>query len=87
MEGFIKILFWLRIFISPFLIGLILSVIVFFALENPFNLYTSAAMLILGLVFGILYAEKVRRKRGGVEHLSANIKMKEFQKTSIEKKD
>jgi len=61
IEVIVEVLFWLAIFISPTIIGLISGLIVFLATNN---IALTAIPVLIGLLLGILLAERIRRKYG-----------------------
>lgn len=64
IEKLDEILGWLRNFISPALIVLIISVVVYFSLQSKLGLIISIFILIFGILIGIYIAEKVRKNVG-----------------------
>jgi len=64
MKQLIHILAWLRVFISPFLIGLIAGVIVYYNYQNIYGVFIAVLLIILGIVSGVLMAENIRKEVG-----------------------
>jgi hypothetical protein len=61
---------WIQIAISPILIGLIAGIVFYSYLSKPFGLVLGIAITTFGLLLGIRWAEKVRKKNGAVEFMS-----------------
>lgn len=53
---------WLSIFISPFLIGVLVGVFIYIA--NQSLLWLSIGIVIIAVVIGIVFAERIRKKYG-----------------------
>lgn len=64
IEKLVEIFGWLRNFISPVLIAIIISVVVYFSMKSTFGLIISSFILIFGILIGIYFAEKVRKNIG-----------------------
>lgn len=54
--------FWIQVFISPFILFSIVGVVVY--VYQPKLLWLSALLLLLGIVVGIIWAERVRKRAG-----------------------
>jgi len=59
---FIKTVFWIQLFISPIGIGSLIALFVY--LGNPQLLWLSITIVVVSIVIGIVYAERVRKKHG-----------------------
>jgi F0F1-type ATP synthase assembly protein I len=70
MERILKILFWLRIFISPLLFGVILGLVSYAYLDTPFGQVVGILFIIIGLILGVIFAEKARKKHGTLIFMS-----------------
>jgi len=64
LDKVFKIIFWLRIFIVPTLIGIILGLIAFVYLPQPYGIVVGSLLAVLGCIMGIVFAEKMRKKHG-----------------------
>jgi len=62
-----EIIYWFLIFLSPFLISVIIAVIVYF--NNPTNHWLPLSLLILGAIIGVVLAERIRRKYGTATYM------------------
>lgn len=71
-----KVIYWLQIFIVPVII---LGLVALFTYSSNETLAT--ALLILGIIIGILFAEYVRRKYG-LENFFARLYSNEHDKSS-----
>ena len=58
----IELIYWVLIFLSPFLISAVISCIIYFTNENL--LWLSILILTSGFIFGVIYAERIRKKYG-----------------------
>ncbi|HWY98804.1 MAG TPA: hypothetical protein VNY36_06945 [Bacteroidia bacterium] len=63
----IEIIYWILFFLSPFLIFTIIAVILY--LNNPINHWLPVALLIIGVISGIILAERIRRKYGTANYM------------------
>ncbi|UTW66941.1 hypothetical protein KFE94_02165 [bacterium SCSIO 12643] len=70
MDKLFKLFFWLRIFISPTLIGVILGLITLAYLNDPYGLVIGILLSITGIILGIVFAEKMRKKHGTARFIS-----------------
>lgn len=69
LEWGIEAIGWLRIAISPILIGAIVAIICYYKLPKGFNLFTATVFVILGLYMGIRWASS-KWKTGTIDFLS-----------------
>lgn len=69
-EFFTECLGWLQIAASPFLLGLISGVIVYFSSPNPITLVAGVGLTFLGLLIGIIWATRVWKRRGTIWFMS-----------------
>jgi hypothetical protein len=67
-QGVIEIIFWIAILCSPLLIGIAIAFIIY--ISSPKLEWLSIAIVSLGFVTGILFAEKIRRKYGCTRYMS-----------------
>ena len=61
---------WLKIVASPLLISLIIGGIIYFPNPTQLNLIIAIALIILGLLIGILWANKIWKTKGTIWFLS-----------------
>lgn len=66
-DTIMEIIYWFLIFLSPFLISVIVAVIVYF--KNPSNHWLPLGLLIVGTTIGIILAERIRRKYGTATYM------------------
>jgi hypothetical protein len=64
----VEIVFWLALFASPFFGSFVTAAIIYLANEKLYMI--SIIILGLGFIFGILLAEKIRRKYGCTNYMS-----------------
>jgi hypothetical protein len=61
---------WLKIVASPLLISLIIGGIIYLPNPTQLNLIIAMAVIILGLLIGILWANKIWKTKGTISFLS-----------------
>ncbi len=66
-ETVMEIINWLLIFISPFLVFSIIAVIIYF--NNPESNWLPLGLFAIGIVLGIILAERIRRKYGTTTYM------------------
>jgi hypothetical protein len=59
-----EVIGWLQIVASPFLISSIIGAIIYFPNSTQTNLFIAIAIIALGLVVGILWANKIWKTKG-----------------------
>ena len=59
LESFTEVLGWLQIFISPFLIGAVIALIIYFSFRNGQALVCAIIIAAAGFIFGIIWATKI----------------------------
>lgn len=74
MSGFFEktmgILAWLQIVASPTLFALAISAIIYFQNPTQTNLIIGIVIIVLGIILGILYANKIWKTKGTVWFVS-----------------
>ena len=70
IENIIEIAGWIRIFLSPTLIGAFVGVIIFSTYQNIYGLIIAIVIFIAGIVIGIKWAINVWRKSSTEKYLS-----------------
>ena len=63
-------LFWLRIAVSPILVGLFSGAFLYFAVGGSVGAILFALLLSIGIVFGVVFAEWARQRHGTVNFVS-----------------
>jgi len=71
---------WLKIFLSPFLIGLLLGVIGWLFLRGAAGIAVGALFAVIGAVAGCKMAENARKKTGTVAFCAKTMNNPEFNK-------
>lgn len=66
----VEIIAWLQIVASPLLISCLISAFIYFGNPNEINLIFSIAIIILGLIVGILWANKIWKTKGTSWYIS-----------------
>lgn len=67
MNKLFEIIYWIKIFLSPFIIFLFIALAIYFSNEEL--LWISVLLSIIGLVLGIVYAERIRKKHGTTQYM------------------
>jgi ACR3 family arsenite efflux pump ArsB len=67
MNKLFEIIYWIKIFLSPFIIFLFIALAIYFSNEEL--LWISVILLIIGLTLGIIYAERIRKKHGTTQYM------------------
>lgn len=80
-DKIVDIVAWIKIFISPTLVGLIIGTYLWLSNENN-DLMQMAALgvVALGIAGGIIWAERVRKKQGTQEFVSTIYRTPELEK-------
>ncbi len=73
---------WIQIFLSPFIIGLILSAIIYFSNPNNLTFIIAIGILAVGFVIGIKLATKIKKNEGTINFLSKTTSTPELDKTT-----
>jgi len=67
MDDIMEIIYWFQIFLAPFLPLSIIGIIIYF--NNTNYGWLCILLMILGIIFGILLAERIRRKYGTTTYM------------------
>ena len=67
---FVEILGWIRIFLSPFLLGFIIALLIYFLIPGKTGFIISITVASSGLILGIIWATRIWRKNGTINFLS-----------------
>ncbi len=70
IEVFTEILGWLRIVLSPLLLGVFVGALIYFYFPTPTGFAIGITAVVLGLVIGIIWATKQWKGKGTVAFLS-----------------
>lgn len=84
----VETLNWLLIFLSPFLISGIIAVSIY--IKDQKLLWLSISIVIAGIVLGVIFAEKIRRKYGCTTFMARIISTPDiwpYEESSKTKKD
>lgn len=63
-EKVLELINWIKIFLSPFVISLIIGGLIFLSSNNIWIQSLSLLIVVLGIITGIYLAEKIRKKHG-----------------------
>lgn len=69
-EYIMELIGWLKIVASPVLISLIIGGIIYFPNPTQLNLTIAITVIILGLLIGILWANKIWKTKGTISFIS-----------------
>jgi disulfide bond formation protein DsbB len=61
-SSLIETIFWIQLFITPVGIGSLIAVFIYISNENL--LWLSIVIVVLSIILGIFYAERIREKHG-----------------------
>ena len=64
----VELVYWLAIFLSPFLFGVVAALIIY--IENTSLLWLSIVIGAVGTLVGIIFAERTRRKYGCASYMA-----------------
>jgi hypothetical protein len=78
LEFIPKVLAWLQIAASPIIIGLIAGALIYVYNRNAYGLTIGITVALLGVIIGALWAARVWKRRGTVEHMARLIHMSEL---------
>lgn len=85
LENIIELIGWVKIAISPLVIGFILGLIVYAYKEDTLGLIIGITLTVLGLIVGIIWATRVWKKQGTMQYLSRVIATPELDNKEEEK--
>lgn len=63
-DKIIELVNWIKIFLSPFIISVVIAILLFLSSENYWLQILSGIIVIIGIITGVFFAEKVRKKHG-----------------------
>lgn len=65
LDKLIEIIYGVRIFLSPALIGLILGLLVYLYFKNSVGIVLGIVLLISGIIIGLIWANKIYKSKNG----------------------
>ena len=68
-----EIVGWLQIFLSPFIISLIVAIIIYVAFDSTLSIIVSILILIIGIGTGIGLANKIYKSKEGTMHFVSRV--------------
>lgn len=72
-----------QIFLSPLLIGILIAAIIYFPNPNNFTLIIAVAIVILGIVIGLILALRIyKSKEGTIHFISRTASTPEIEETT-----
>ena len=69
-EYLVEIIGWIQIMASPFIIGLLIGVVIYFSRPGKLTMIIGIVVTLAGLCIGIMWATRVWRKKGTVQFMS-----------------
>lgn len=78
LEYTTKVIAWLQIAASPIVIGLIAGALIYLYNRNVYGLTIGITVAVLGIIIGALWATRVWKKTGTVEHMGRLLHMPEL---------
>lgn len=82
----VEVLGWLRIVASPLIIGSIAGFVVYLAVKGIAGILLGSLIALAGLIAGIVWANKVWKKKGTMHFMSRNIAMPELEQNHQHKR-
>ncbi len=79
IEKMVEFMGWLQLFVFPIVFSCVLGGIFYYYNPFGFGLILCVLSIVLGLVVGIWYANRVHKKEGTVNHLSTILRMPELE--------
>ncbi len=70
IEPIVEFLGWLKIVLSPFLIGILAGVIFYSIFSTPWAIGVAIVLALIGLIIGILWANKIKKTQGTIHFIS-----------------
>lgn len=84
LDTLIELLYGIRIFLSPALIGLILGLLVYFYFKNALGLVLGIVLFISGIVLGLIWANRIYKSKNGTAwYLSRTMATPELDKDEV----
>lgn len=83
VEQAIESVFYLKVFASPVLIGIILSFFIVMGLDSALGNFLATIIMILSLYTGYLWASKAKKKYGSSNYYSKIYKTETINKSNI----
>ncbi len=77
---------WLRIMMSPLLLGIIIGVLVYLSEPNALRLVIGSTIALIGLIIGIIWANRVKKKQSTISFLARIMANTELEKNETKQK-
>lgn len=68
MNRLIELIYWIKIFLSPFLILVAMGLVVY--VYDQHFLWISVLLGLIGAILGVFWAERVRRRTGTAQYMA-----------------
>ena len=86
LESTIENIGWVQIFISPFLLGLLISAFIYFTNPNIFTLIIACFISASAFIIGLKLASKIKKEKGTINFLSGTKEIPNKNDLKIQKK-
>lgn len=85
IEKMVEFMGWLQLFVFPIVFSCVLGGILYYYNPFGFGLILCVLSVVLGIVVGAWYANRVHKKEGTVNHLSTILRMPELESKEEDK--
>lgn len=85
MNKIMEIIYWIQIFISPVLVSAIIAAIIYFNNTNAYLL--AIGVIVLGVILGVFFAERIRRKYGTSAYMGSIMGFSESKDDNLKDKN
>lgn len=65
LESISEIIGWIRIFITPVIIGLIISLVLYNSNPNTLNTIIAISIFVISVIIGVIIATKIYKSKNG----------------------
>lgn len=85
IEKVLEIIAWVQIILFPIFISLILAGLIFYFIPSSFGIICAVFIVFTGLVIGVVYANKIHKKEGTVNHMGKLLRTPELEENHKDK--
>ena len=78
MDKVFEIIGWIKIVLSPLITGTLVGAVLYLKFPGALGMMTGILSILIGLVAGILWANRVSKKHGTIHYLSREIASEDF---------
>lgn len=72
---------WIQIFLSPFIVGVVIAAVIYFPNPNNFTLTIAIAIVAVAVFIGVKLASKIKKNVGTVNFISKTSSTKDLDET------